>query len=208
MVDVIWDLEDDPDGNVQHIAEHGVTPEEVEEVLNDPESQTGRSVKWPTHHLRLYGRETPVGGGLGDCRAASPWSSIPSPPTSLRGAENMAKRMHRKIERTPEERRKLKEVRERFQRERPTLEQLRASGDVTEVVAQGEYVGLLKMLAALKRQREGRGLSLADVAAKSGMDRAAVSRLENGVYLNPTLDTIYRYAAAVGAEIGFTVRTS
>ena len=43
MVDVIWDLEDDPEGNVQHIAEHDVTPEEVEEILNDPESQTTRS---------------------------------------------------------------------------------------------------------------------------------------------------------------------
>jgi hypothetical protein len=30
---IIWDLEDDPEGNVQHIAEHGVSPEEVEEVL-------------------------------------------------------------------------------------------------------------------------------------------------------------------------------
>jgi len=33
MILVIWDLEDDPQGNTQHIAEHGVTPEEVEEVL-------------------------------------------------------------------------------------------------------------------------------------------------------------------------------
>ncbi len=32
---IIWDLEDDPDGNVQHIAEHGITVEEVEEVLHD-----------------------------------------------------------------------------------------------------------------------------------------------------------------------------
>ena len=30
---VIWDLEDDPDGNVQHIAAHGITQAEVEEVL-------------------------------------------------------------------------------------------------------------------------------------------------------------------------------
>ena len=35
MIFFIWDLEDDPDGNVQHIAEHDVTPDEVEEVLND-----------------------------------------------------------------------------------------------------------------------------------------------------------------------------
>jgi uncharacterized DUF497 family protein len=30
---IIWDLEDDSDGNVEHIAEHGLTMEEVEEVL-------------------------------------------------------------------------------------------------------------------------------------------------------------------------------
>jgi hypothetical protein len=30
---VFWDLDDDPDGNVQHCAQHGVTKEEVEEVL-------------------------------------------------------------------------------------------------------------------------------------------------------------------------------
>jgi uncharacterized DUF497 family protein len=32
----IWDLDDDPAGNVQHIAEHGITKEEVEEVLENP----------------------------------------------------------------------------------------------------------------------------------------------------------------------------
>jgi len=30
---IIWDLDDDPDGNVQHIAEHGLSIDEVEEVL-------------------------------------------------------------------------------------------------------------------------------------------------------------------------------
>ena len=32
---IIWDLDDDPDGNVQHCAEHGVSKEEVEEVLEN-----------------------------------------------------------------------------------------------------------------------------------------------------------------------------
>jgi len=32
---IIWDLDDDPDGNVHHCAEHGVTKEEVEEVLQN-----------------------------------------------------------------------------------------------------------------------------------------------------------------------------
>jgi uncharacterized DUF497 family protein len=30
---ILWDLDDDPYGNVQHCAEHGVSKEEVEEVL-------------------------------------------------------------------------------------------------------------------------------------------------------------------------------
>lgn len=33
---IIWDLDDDPDGNVEHCAEHGVTKEEVEEAIANP----------------------------------------------------------------------------------------------------------------------------------------------------------------------------
>ena len=33
---IIWDLPDDANGNVQHVAEHGLTPEEVDDVLRDP----------------------------------------------------------------------------------------------------------------------------------------------------------------------------
>ncbi len=41
---ILWDLDDDPDGNVQHCAEHGVTMEEVEEVFqNITDSDVSRS---------------------------------------------------------------------------------------------------------------------------------------------------------------------
>ena len=40
---VVWDLADEPDGNIEHIAEHGLTQEEVEEVLLDPDSETALS---------------------------------------------------------------------------------------------------------------------------------------------------------------------
>lgn len=115
------------------------------------------------------------------------------------------KRVHRKIERTAEEKRRLKEIRDRFQRERPGPDELLASGDATEFVSQGEYLHLLSLLAALKERRESLGLSLADVAERCGMDRAAISRLENGVQINPTVDTLYRYATALGVELGFSV---
>jgi uncharacterized DUF497 family protein len=32
---IIWDLDDDPAGNVQHCEEHGITKEEVEEVFQN-----------------------------------------------------------------------------------------------------------------------------------------------------------------------------
>ena len=35
---VIWDLEDDPYSNIAHIAEHGVTQEEVEDVVGNPDN--------------------------------------------------------------------------------------------------------------------------------------------------------------------------
>jgi uncharacterized DUF497 family protein len=37
---LIWDLPDEELGNVQHIAEHGITTQEVEQVLFGCESQT------------------------------------------------------------------------------------------------------------------------------------------------------------------------
>ena len=117
-----------------------------------------------------------------------------------------AKRVHRKIDRTPEDQERLRSIRDRFRREQPSLESLIAQGDATDVVSQGEYLDLRAMWSDLRRHREQQGLSLADVSRRCGMDRSAISRLENGVYVNPTLDTLYRYADAVGAEIGFTVR--
>jgi transcriptional regulator with XRE-family HTH domain len=88
------------------------------------------------------------------------------------------------------------------------LDDLLAAGDAKEVVPQGEYLELRTMLGKLKNYRERQGLSLTDVANRCGMDRSAISRLENGVYLNPTVDTLCRYAQAVGADIGFNVRVS
>ena len=64
---------------------------------------------------------------------------------------------HRKIERTADQKRELKRIRERFQREKPSLNELVTGGDADEPVSHGEYVSLLKLMAALKRHREARG---------------------------------------------------
>ncbi len=40
---VIWDEDDDPVGNVAHIAEHDISIDEVEDVLYNPRNRTGPS---------------------------------------------------------------------------------------------------------------------------------------------------------------------
>jgi hypothetical protein len=40
---VEWDADDDPNGNVQHIAANGLTIDEVEDVLYSPHSKPTRS---------------------------------------------------------------------------------------------------------------------------------------------------------------------
>ena len=45
---ILWDSEDDPEGNVAHIAEHGLSVEDVEAVLAQPDSEgTSRSLGAP-----------------------------------------------------------------------------------------------------------------------------------------------------------------
>jgi DNA-binding XRE family transcriptional regulator len=115
---------------------------------------------------------------------------------------SMAERSeHRRIEWTPEDRARHKEIRERFQRERPTMEQLLASGEYVGPIPQGLYRDLRLALHELKKAREESGLSLSDVAERSGIDKAALSRLENGVQANPTVETLFRYAAALGKRL-------
>ncbi len=101
-------------------------------------------------------------------------------------------------ERTPDELAELRAERARFSRERPGPEELMASGEHEGPYRQGNIMALLTGIAELKRRREQRGLSLADVSEQSGLDRGMLSRLENGKILNPTIATLWRYADAIG----------
>src|SRR6267143_4551416 len=99
-------------------------------------------------------------------------------------------RIHRPRVQTPEQEAAERALRERFQEEKPTLEDLVERGDITQVFTMGEYWELRKTFAALKSLREQQGLSISDMAERTGMDRAMISRLENGQVDNPTLGTV------------------
>ena len=60
---------------------------------------------------------------------------------------------------------------------------------------------LRNIAQVLKAERQKLGMSLSDVAAKSGIAKANLSRLENDPHPNPTVDTLLRYARALGREI-------
>ena len=92
------------------------------------------------------------------------------------------------------DRRKHERIEEEFQKRRLTLGEVRKA----ESVSLKAYQILQEVLVGLRKRRTGEGLSLDDVARASGIDKAYLSRLENGKVINPTFETLYRYAAAIG----------
>ncbi len=111
-----------------------------------------------------------------------------------------ADRIFRANRKTAEERSREKKLRDKLQREKPSLQDLVESGasDPDAIMTMGMYFDVQRALQALKRERKRRGLSISNVAERSGLDRAVVSRLENGKQDNPTVATLMRYAAAIG----------
>ena len=79
-----------------------------------------------------------------------------------------------------------------------------------ELMARGKRVKvrhdtLRQAVAALKAARESLGLSLADIKTHTGIEKSNLSRLENDPNPNPTIDTLCRYADAVGKDIVITL---
>lgn len=59
------------------------------------------------------------------------------------------------------------------------------------------YQILQEAIAFLRKERVEAHLSLDSVAEASGLDKAYLSRLENGKVINPTIDSLLRYASAI-----------
>ena len=63
------------------------------------------------------------------------------------------------------------------------------------------FSAILSLMARFKAVREGQGLMLAEVADRMGIDAPALSRLETGKMLNPTLVTLHKWAEALGQKL-------
>ena len=120
--------------------------------------------------------------------------------TRKNGKKMKARRVFRANRKSTEERARERSVRRKLQESKPSLDDLIQSGacDPDAVMTMGMYFDVQRALQALKRERKRCGLSIGEVADQSGLDRAVISRLENGKQDNPTVATLMRYAAAIG----------
>ncbi len=108
------------------------------------------------------------------------------------------KRVIRNRRLTREEAAGYKDIREKISKELPDL----IDRHHQRMAALDQLQGLLLQL---KAAREAKGLSLSDLTELTGMDRSALSKLETGQRANPTVETLVRYAEAVGKRLVVTL---
>lgn len=69
-------------------------------------------------------------------------------------------------------------------------------------IRQARQAKIGEALRLLKAERELRGLSLAAIGQKTGLSKSAISKLENNEDANPTVNTLSKYADALGMTLG------
>lgn len=105
----------------------------------------------------------------------------------------MGRRLTRDRPLTDEEKLKYRAIRRQVADELPDLTR-RARAAKPRIL-------LKRVLQALKDEREKQGLSLADVNERTGIDRGSLSKLENDQDPNVTMNTLLRYADAIGKTL-------
>jgi len=113
----------------------------------------------------------------------------------------MAKRSVRNHVRTSSQIERDKQLRGKYQTAKPTLAELQSSDEYLPAITQGEYFEMMDFATRIKAMREKLNLSLTEMAARTGIDRAAISRLENGQVENPTYGTLDRIARALNKRL-------
>jgi predicted transcriptional regulator len=114
-------------------------------------------------------------------------------------AKREAKRIYRAF--TPEEAQRWRLAKEEAEVER---EEILAYGRQIKAARDRVAHALHDAFRVLKAERQAQGLSLSDIEQRSGIGRAALSRLENENEPNPTVTTLTRYAEALGKRLVVT----
>jgi DNA-binding Xre family transcriptional regulator len=105
----------------------------------------------------------------------------------------MGQRITRNQPLTEDEKRPYRETRRQFADELPDINR--------RAQAAKPRIQLKQVLRALKVERERQGLSLGDLNDRTGIDRGSLSKLENDEDPNVTMNTLLRYAQAIGKTL-------
>ncbi len=111
-------------------------------------------------------------------------------------AKKIGKRIYRQA--TVEEQERHKRIREHIQEELPDIKK-RAQQKLAEAMQHG--IAIQHAMSVLKAERVKKGLSLSAMKERTGIERSTLSRLENNEEANPTVNTLTRYADAVGKKV-------
>lgn len=189
---IIWDDPDDPEGNVQHVAEHGLTIDEVEYVLQNP---TGEARSHSSDRPCCFGY-TPSGEHI--IVVMRRWETtalIPSPPITFPNRRwIMSKKKHLRVVRkgrlSPEEAARLNDIRSKAMADFPP-DPSRPRPAQTGVAAQ------------IRAARQAQGLTWYAVAKLARIPNPATIRdIEYG--RDAKLSNIEAVAAALGLKLELT----
>lgn len=93
--------------------------------------------------------------------------------------------------------------------DRPGLQELVRRGLIAgRMVTQATCWELQSVLEAFRDERLRLGLSLAELAERLGTNQGNLSRFETGRQPNPSIDTLQRYALALGLVVKLSVQPS
>jgi ribosome-binding protein aMBF1 (putative translation factor) len=99
------------------------------------------------------------------------------------------------------------EYREEERRAREALDrEYRATGTIASTpYTESDTEAFDGFIRSLRQARETAGLTLDEVASRSGIDKAQLSRLENGKVPDPRPSTLSRYARAIGKRLSWSL---
>jgi transcriptional regulator with XRE-family HTH domain len=103
---------------------------------------------------------------------------------------------------TPQQREIAEQIRHQAEIEKP---EILAEGRRVKAAAQAMSAHLQSTMQILKAVRKAEGVTLDDVAALTGIQKASLSRLENNSESNVTINTLYRIADALNCDLHVSV---
>ena len=103
------------------------------------------------------------------------------------------------------QRKAFRRIRERLDRERPSLQDALASGEYEGPFRMGDYWETARIIVQLREARRAAGLTQRNLSQRTGIDATAISRIESGRQPNVTLQTLQRLADGLGLRLRITL---